>query len=67
MIYQATYIGLSKSLEFLNICNKIFKDKGIKLPLKSQQKITTKNHKSTKTRKGLRNSAHTFWRCYRQR
>lgn len=41
LIYQATpYIGLSKSLEFLNICNKMFKDKGIKLPLKSQQKIT---------------------------
>ncbi|SQB97398.1 4-carboxymuconolactone decarboxylase [Helicobacter fennelliae] len=41
IIYQAThYIGLAKSLEFLKLCNVIFKAKGIKLPLESQGKIT---------------------------
>ena len=43
-VYQCTpYIGFGKTSEALEIVNKVFKEKNIKLPLKSQSTITEEN------------------------
>ena len=40
LVYQSTaYVGLAKSLDYVEFCNTIFKQRGIKLPLTPQQKI----------------------------
>lgn len=44
IIYHTTpYIGIGKSRDFLELCNEIFKDYGIKLPLKDQGTTTQSN------------------------
>ncbi len=48
IIYQATpYIGFARVLDFLSLCNDIFKELNITLPLKSQG-TTTKSNRKTK-------------------
>lgn len=57
ILYQATpYIGLSKSLEFIELCNEIFKDLGIKMPLAPQGKIAYKDRQE----KGLQTQRKLF-------
>ena len=44
IIYQTTpYIGIGKSMDFLVLCNEVFKAQGIKLPLKAQGTTTRDN------------------------
>ena len=44
IIYQTTpYIGIGKSMDFLVLCNEVFKAQGIKLPLKPQGTTTREN------------------------
>ena len=44
IIYQTTpYIGIGKSMDFLVLCNEVFKAQGIKLPLKPQCTTTRDN------------------------
>ena len=44
IIYQTTpYIGVGKSMDFLVLCNEVFKAQGIKLPLKPQGTTTRDN------------------------
>ncbi|MWV61321.1 carboxymuconolactone decarboxylase [Helicobacter saguini] len=46
MIYQATpYIGLPRTLDFITTCNEIFKQNGIKVPLKPQGTTTRENRR----------------------
>ncbi|WP_295700217.1 carboxymuconolactone decarboxylase family protein [Helicobacter sp. UBA3407] len=44
ILYQATpYVGMGKSLDFIQSCNAIFKEEGINLPLKPQGTTTRTN------------------------
>ncbi|MFY4725120.1 carboxymuconolactone decarboxylase family protein [Campylobacter jejuni] len=46
VIYQATpYIGFSKVLDFLMLCNNIFKEAGVAMPLESQDATIESNRK----------------------
>ena len=46
IIYQTTpYIGVGKSMDFIVLCNEVFKAQGIKLPLKAQGTTTRDNEK----------------------
>lgn len=50
-IYQATpYIGFSKVLDFLILCNNIFKEAGVAIPLESQDVTIRSNHRKEKGR-----------------
>ncbi|QWU80727.1 carboxymuconolactone decarboxylase family protein [Campylobacter novaezeelandiae] len=51
VIYQATpYIGFSKVLDFLMLCNNIFKEAGVAIPLESQDVTIRSNHRKEKGR-----------------
>lgn len=50
-IYQATpYIGFSKVLDFLILCNNIFKEAGVAMPLESQDVTIRSVHRKEKGR-----------------
>ena len=58
IVYQATaYLGIGRVFPFLKVMNKVFTEKGIKLPLENQATTTTENpriHGTDKTRIAIR-------------
>ena len=49
-VYQATaYLGIGRVFPFLKAVNKIFEEKGIKLPLEGQATTTTENRREAGT------------------
>ena len=46
IVYQATaYLGIGRVFPFLKVMNKVFTEKGIKLPLENQSTTTTENRR----------------------
>lgn len=57
IVYQSVpYLGIAKTLDFLNATNDIFKEKNIELPLKGQSTTTTE----TRAAKGLASQKEIF-------
>ena len=51
IVYQATaYLGIGRVFPFLKVMNKVFTEKGIKLPLENQATTTTENRREEGTK-----------------
>ena len=51
IVYQATaYLGIGRVFPFLKVMNKVFTEKGIKLPLKNKATTTTENRREEGTK-----------------